>query len=84
MPSVLGGLGSKFEPFPFNNCGPDVQDDPTVEHLGTFRLGSKVATTSVGVGGKDVGWLMGDEVGELVGKLVGEVVGWLVGNLVGK
>jgi len=67
--SELGGLGSKLETFPLSNSDPDVQDDPTVEHLGTSRLGSNVATTSVGVGGRDVGWLVGDVVGCNEGKV---------------
>ena len=40
---------------PSSSSGPDVQDDPTAEHLGTRRLESKVATTWVGVGGSVVG-----------------------------
>ena len=59
----LEGLGSMLDAFPSSSSGPDVQDDPTTEHLGTRRpKSSKVAMTSVGVGSK-----LGLVVGELVG-----------------
>ena len=61
---VFEGLGSLLDPDPSSSTVPDVQDDPTTEHLGTRRPGSsKVATTSVGVGGSVVGWLVGFFVG---------------------
>ena len=60
---VFEGLGSLSDPDPSSSSGPDVQDDPTTEHLGTRRIESKVATTSVGVGGSVVGWLVGFFVG---------------------
>lgn len=72
-------MGSLLVAFPSSSVDPDVQDDPTMEHLGTPRVGSKEATTSIGVGGSVVGRMVGELVGPVVGDLVGEDVGLFVG-----